>query len=176
MLYSCKLHKQIVIDHGEGVSLDNQSKQLYVKSKPPGWIRSHMRPQRFDRHSNSASATCHLSLVCCRRTLFFCFFVRLNAAVRLAAFHPPAWAQEPAVFFFLYISILLQSHRNLLKMKNEIGGLYVCGEHLKSGWAASWEEKWAFGKQRAVRLPPSVRPRQILLFRCFSASKWRDGN
>lgn len=94
--YSCKLHKQIVIDHGGGVSLDSQSKQLYMKSKPPGWILSQTLSQCFNRHLKQHFCHCVTSLLHWQRkrtsAVFWFFSPRLTAelpgALRLGAFHP----------------------------------------------------------------------------------------
>lgn len=126
--YSCKLHKQIVIDHGGGVSLDSQSKQLYIKSKPLGWILSHARSQRLNRHVNSMSATVS-PLRCTGIVKGPCniFFPEVERWARrcTSAGCLPSQPKLRSLQSFL-ISILLQSHRNLLKIKNEIGGFCMC--------------------------------------------------
>lgn len=73
-----------------------------------------------------------------------------------------------------FISILQQSQRNLLKMKNEIGVvLYLCGKRLKMSEQAYWkrvgEENRAFGKQQAVPFPPSVCSTATSTIRRFGA-------
>lgn len=133
--YSRKLHKQIVIDRGGGVSLDSQSKQLYMKSKPPGWILSHTLSQRFNRHLKRHFCHCVTSLLCwqCKRTfavfwflIFFFSEVDRWAARRTTAGCLPSQSDSRSQQSFISIC-----QRNLLKMKNEIGGFCICARSVQ---------------------------------------------
>lgn len=110
--YSWRLHKQIVIDRGRGVSLDSQSKQLYMKSKSPGWMLSHTQLQRFNRHLNSTSASlsplCYIATVKGPCNIVFLWRGVWEGRILSSLLHHgwvpsiPAWAQEPAVFLYQY--------------------------------------------------------------------------
>lgn len=131
--YSCKLHKQIVIDHSGGVSLDSQSKQLYMKSKPPGGILTHTH--RFNRHLKQHFCHCVTSLLYwqCKRTfvIFWGFFFRGCCQAHYGWVPSiPVRLQEPAVF---YINMPEKFAEN---EKWNRWVLYLCEERSESGWAA----------------------------------------
>lgn len=113
-----------------------------MKSKLPGWILSHTRSQRLNRHLNSTSAT--VSPLCCIGIVRRPCNIFLNAeppgALRLGAFHPSPSSGACSLF---YINIAAKPQKFAENEKWNRWVLYVCGEPLKSGWAASWEQsKW----------------------------------
>lgn len=115
---------------GASIQTASRPTQTYIRLHFfPGWILSW--------HLNSTSAAVPLCCAGIVKGPVFYFILEVEHWRCTTAGYLPIQPQIRSLF----TSILLQSHRKVLKMKSEIGAFYALGQHLKSGWAVLHEQR-----------------------------------